>query len=1175
MKRNKNSGKQDLPKSEKKPDSSHSKTWVYLYIVCLSIVVITSAIPIIADIYIDSIVDDMDDEYTYHLRFPVDGYQTHYYVERWNKSAYGIIDLTYYTPTHTLEVKIANIRVLGIDSRSMYEDNCEDITGISPYDDSDLYKKYFIERDLFTVNIVTLDNRPIENLSFKDTPIAYEVRVNGETWIEGQGYHYTPDYGMVIGNVPLGTTNVEIWFQSPGNTGPVAIVESDKIIAEIDEIITFDASASHDDVGIEYYYWDFGEGNFSVQSQPKATFSYPKEGVYNVILTVRDTDSLIDRAYIEVIVTPFSGNQPPTILQVVPNQEQYEDCPPWTLDLSNYGSDLEDSISDLKWYITGENTSLYTIVGENMTNTLIFIPVSKAFGNDEVTLWLEDSNGAKVSQILWINITSINNPPYFNPQPPNLFVHYDDPNIDEDDPYPFDFLFYVHDVDTPLDKLSITTSEPTFDSGEGYAKVNGLNVTFHYPKSRLNETILVTLSLSDGIGTTQTLITVTVTTDWVPELVNELPDVVLEENSTLYNVFDLDDYFVDRDKDSLYFSSGYFNIEVNINQDNTVDITALGEWTGTELVTFRAEDPIGAIVEDTISVNIIPVNDGPIISGVPDLVVHFDHPYSFDLSPYIYDLDNLTSDLVVWTSEPINNIWIQYYNNLGIVVNYPESMNGITIPVTIYVSDGIEIASQHIQINVTDNFPPALIYKLPDVVFEEDTVLVNAFLLSNYFLDIDGDALYYTNGTKFINVTINENLTVDFSAPDNWYGFEIVTFRATDPHGALVEDKILVVVVPVNDAPTIRSIPKQDMKEEEQWLLDLSEYITDVDNDPSELIISVESESGQEYVKLIGTILMFRYPKGTYNDFVTITVSDGQVETHESIRIGDPTPTPVAPTIWELIPWSWVFLFLIGMVCGAFAFHKRRSRYLVFEAFLIHKDGLPVAHASHEESLTLENLAVSGMFMAVQNFISDTFSNQTSEDDWELDKMEFGEHKILLERSRDLYLAVIFEGHSTKLRNRMKKLMQEINEEYGSILEDWDGDLVPLKGIKPMIGTLVPKHKGQTLEPESLPDQPQLEPIEDELEEIVNGQKDKKRVGVEELDEFIVSVEKSPEVVEVEKEDVLECPICGKEIEEKDAICPRCGIEFAGINDLMPSSSNKLEDEGHEKAPEDGENLED
>ncbi len=642
------------------------------------------------------------------------------------------------------------------------------------------------------------------------------------------------------------------------------------------------------------------------------------------------------------------------------------------------------------------------------------------------------------------------------------------------------------------------------------------------------------------------MILVTVTSDWVPELIGELPDIVLEENSTIYDAFDLDDYFIDRDHDSLFFSSGYFNIIVDIKENNSVDITAIGQWIGNELVTFRAEDPIGAIVEDTITVTVIPRNDGPVISGVPDLVVHFDYPYSFDLSPYIYDLDNNTAELMVWTSEAISNIWIQYYNNLGIVVKYPESMNGITIPVTIYVSDGIEIASQRIQISVTDDFPPELIYKLPDIVFEEDTVLENAFILSNYFLDIDGDALYYTNGTKFINAIINDNLTVDFSAPENWYGSEIVTFRATDPHGALVEDKILVVVVPVNDPPTISGIPDQDMREEDQWILDLSQYIFDVDNHPSELIITKESQFGQDFVILVGTILIFQYPEDIQYDMVMVTVSDGQLESNAGIRIGTPSPIPGPPSLWDQIPWPWVLLSLLVVTGGAFAFHKKRSRYWVYEAFLIHEDGLPIAHASHKESEELENVVVSGMFTAVQDFVNDVFSGKT-EGDWEVDEMKFGDNKILIEKSPNLFLAVIFEGNGNTLRNRVKKLLLNINEEYGAILEDWDGDLGKLTGLSTIIGSLIPKKAPKRPDTKDLEAQSEIS-----SEEFEDGSRAKggtnKKAGQSDQESQEKVKETSPEIVEVEEMEVvglLQCPVCGKELERKDAKCPRCDVKFA------------------------------
>jgi hypothetical protein len=874
-----------------------------------------------------------------------------------------------------------------------------------------------------------------------------------------------------------------------------------------------------------------------------------------------------------------STDRAPMILWPVPHQTKIEDSPPWTLDLTLYEVDVEDSGSDLNWYLTGVDTSLYTVTGMNSSNDVFtFIPNKDAFGNDETVLWLVDSSGNRVSQILWINLTPENDHPFFNPKPPNIFVHYDDPLDPTDDPKPFDFTFYVHDTETPIENLILTTSEPTVDGGSGYAEVNGLSVAFHYPEDREGESILVTLTISDGIDTASTAILVNVTTDWIPELIAKLPNVVLQENTTLYNAFDLDDHFTDKDHNSLFFTSGFFHIQVTINEDNTVDITSSGEWTGTEYVTFRAMDPVGAIVEDTILVTVIPVNDGPEISGVPDLVVHFDYSYPFDLTPYIFDPDNETKELRISSSELTDYIWVQTGNNLGIVVNYPEQFNGMTIPVTISVTDGYEWASQQIQITVADDFPPELIAKLPDVFFSEDAQIINAFALSDYFFDFDGDALFYTSGNTFINVSINSDLTVDFSASENWYGAEVVTFRATDPHGALAEDKIIVVVVPVNDAPQIDNLPKQEMDRIKQWTFDISSYISDVDNNITELIISINSEAGDGSVSLVGNILIFNYPKDIYEDIITITVSDGELETSKSFIVSMERPATSAPTIWDLIPWTWVMAFIIITLLTLILFFRRHNRFWVYEVFLIHDKGLPLAHASYQESSELEEVVVSGMFTAVQDFISDAFSGKTNDDDWELDEMKFGENKILIERQENLFLAVIFEGNGDKLRIRVKRLLEEINCEFSAVLKDWDGDMSKLKGLRAMTMKILPKKPQKRVKKEKIKSKPHIEDKTEEVQkttperdsnqipenvELLEGAIESVETLVSDLEERGIPIDSAilresggSEVVEVMEE--RECVVCGATYSVSEKSCPRCGTEFGKLKQMFDELQDKI-----------------
>jgi rubrerythrin len=870
-----------------------------------------------------------------------------------------------------------------------------------------------------------------------------------------------------------------------------------------------------------------------------------------------------------------SSNKPPMIRWPVEDQIKTEDSPPWTLDLTLQEVDLEDTGSNLNWYLTGVNTTLYSVTGMNSPDDLFtFIPEPDAFGNDETTLWLTDSSGNSVSQTLWINITPLNDAPYFNPLPPNIFVRYDDPEVADDDPSPWDYSFYVHDVETPISHLIITTSEHFVDYGYGYAEVDGLKVTFHYPKNMVGESIPVTITLSDGIESTNTIILVNVTSDWVPELVSKLPDITLYENSTVYNVFDLDDYFTDRDDNNLYFSSGFVHIDVNITENNTVDISSLGEWTGSEFVTFRAMDPGGALVEDTILVTVIPVNDGPKISEIPDLVVHYDYSYAFDLSPYISDPDNNTFEIQVTTSESTDYIWIPSYNNLEIIVNYPEDLNGMTIPVTIFVSDGIETSSQQININVTDDFPPEVIAKMPDVFFSEDAQIKNAFSLPQYFFDYDGDVLFYASGNTFINVTINSDLTVDFSAPLNWYGSEMVTFRASDPEGAIAEDTIMVVVVPVNDAPSLVSIPKQERKVGEQWILDISLFIDDVDNELSDLVITVESEVEGGYVKLVGNMLMFQYPDDVHEDIVTITVSDGELDSSRSFIVNIESPPQEEPTIWDMIPWFWVLSILLSLLLGLALIYRKRSRYKVYELFLIHEKGLPLAHAAQKKSSELEDVVVSGMFTAVQDFISDAFAGNMENGHWELDEMKFGENKILIERSENLFLAVIFEGNSDKLRLKVKKLLVDINLEFSAVLSDWDGDMTRLKGIRAMTMTLIPDKSKKRAEKKDKPPKPEAQPepvITHEEEPPLQDEKTPKGQratpddiieearreitmsgpgGLARLTESL-SNEEIGDLIGVNKsERKYECPVCGGLYGDSDPSCPRCGTEFERLKKL-------------------------
>ncbi|MEM2899196.1 MAG: hypothetical protein QXT63_00235, partial [Thermoplasmata archaeon] len=85
-------------------------------------------------------------------------------------------------------------------------------------------------------------------------------------------------------------------------------------------------------------------------------------------------------------------------------------------------------------------------------------------------------------------------------------------------------------------------------------------------------------------------------------------------------------------------------------------------------------------------------------------------------------------------------------------------------------------------------------------------------------------------------ISISGNF-VDILPPKDFFGSELVTFRATDSRGAFVEYSILIHVIPVDDPPYFNSGLDStiQMYVGEHRELDLLSYVEDVDTDDSEL----------------------------------------------------------------------------------------------------------------------------------------------------------------------------------------------------------------------------------------------------------------------------------------------------------------------------------------------------
>ena len=184
-----------------------------------------------------------------------------------------------------------------------------------------------------------------------------------------------------------------------------------------------------------------------------------------------------------------------------------------------------------------------------------------------------------------------------------------------------------------------------------------------------------------------------------------------------------------------------------------------------------------------------------------------------------------------------------------------------------------------------------------------------------------------------------------------------------------------------------------------------------------------------------------------------------------------------------------VILIILGYLIG-------RQSVAVDEVFIIYEDGRLMAHQTRRLKPGMDDDILSSMLVAIQSFVKDSFKDESST---HLQRLDFGEKKILVERGDSFYLAVVL--HSNRAGNvpkRMQAVIEDIHKDFGVSLQNWDGDLEKVRGIKDradkLFKTSIPLAIADTKKPRTEPS---------------------------------------------------ECPMCGFPIKSNDISCPSCGTELS------------------------------
>lgn len=133
--------------------------------------------------------------------------------------------------------------------------------------------------------------------------------------------------------------------------------------------------------------------------------------------------------------------------------------------------------------------------------------------------------------------------------------------------------------------------------------------------------------------------------------------------------------------------------------------------------------------------------------------------------------------------------------------------------------------------------------------------------------------------------------------------------------------------------------------------------------------------------------------------------------------------------------------------------------FRVAELFLVHREsGLLLQHLSNEPEQEEQADLVSGMLTAIRDFAQDAFGRGQ---EGQLDEIQYGTKRILIEATRHAYLAVVVDGiEPPGFRAALRERIIAIENTYADALVSYDGDASRFVTVEPDLASLLAQQSG-------------------------------------------------------------------------------------------------------------------
>ncbi len=542
-------------------------------------------------------------------------------------------------------------------------------------------------------------------------------------------------------------------------------------------------------------------------------------------------------------------------IKKIPDQNINEKESLASISLEEYLSDPDHEISQLKVELSGLKEIKANL--NNATKEVSFqLPYNHWNGTETLTIKVTDPEGGTASTNVKLSVKSINDPP--------VMKDIANQTIKEKGTFkPIALDQFVSDLDHTNNQLKWTIEGNKDLKAVIDAKKN-LMVSTPNPYWNGAETIKLTVTDPEGAKDSRSVTFTVQSVNDKPEFVRAIPNQNIDEKKE-FQAIQLDDFIKDPDhkKEELKWTykavvasdapavrgrkptppqDSELKVQIDRNRVATIQIPNK-YWNGMADITFTATDPEGASASSTMRANVRSINDLPVISSTApkgEVIREGGTFKTIDLSTLASDPDHKTS-LLKWTITGNKNLKVTLRKDLTAIVAVPHNQwfGTETVIFTVTDPEGGR-ASHRMEFVVTEVNDPPVISKIPDQKIKEKEKF-SPIRLDNFVKDPDdksSDLIWTVTGAKNLIPKISPNRILTVETPNKYYNGkpEVLNLSVKDKAGAFAVTQVSFEVLSVNDAPMIKNIVSQKIREKQQFKsIQLDNFVEDPDHKKSEL----------------------------------------------------------------------------------------------------------------------------------------------------------------------------------------------------------------------------------------------------------------------------------------------------------------------------------------------------